>query len=232
MKQHLSEDEMAQWLSGERLAEVERHLRECSQCAAEVEATERTFALFRESGLQQTGHWYHERPAAAPSPRGRRVGALTALAALCVVSCAVLLRPVPTPRKAATAAEGPFLEMPYVVPLAPYERVEVVRMDVKPPLIPFRVSSSRQPREWPNYQHSLERAPAARSHTGPDRSMADFVWCMTAIDWGFGVEATAERLFEENSKARDKGRDYALQTARNAHTEVEKNRAGQGRNRT
>lgn len=130
MNQHLSEDEMAQWLSGRRLAETERHLRECSQCAAEVEATERMFVLFRESGLQWTSHWYRERPAPAPSPRGLRAGTLTALAVLCVVSCAVLLRPVRAPRKAAAAAEGPFLEMPYVAPLAPYERVEVVRMDM------------------------------------------------------------------------------------------------------
>jgi RepB DNA-primase from phage plasmid len=102
---------------------------------------------------------------------------------------------------------------------------------VKPPLIPFRASGSRQSKEWPSYQRALERAPAARNHKGPDRSMADFVWCMTSIDWGFGVEATAEKLLEESGKARDRGRDYALQTARNAFTEVEKNRAGQGRNR-
>jgi hypothetical protein len=37
---------------------------------------------------------------------------------------------VTAPRKAAAAAEAPFLEMPYVAPLAPYERVKVVRMDV------------------------------------------------------------------------------------------------------
>ena len=127
MNRHLSEDEIAHWLSGERLAETGRHLRACSQCAAEVEATERTFALFRESGHQWTRHWYRERPAPAPSPRRQWTGALAALAALCVVSYAVLLRPVTAPRK---AAEAPFLEMPYVAPLAPNERVEVVRMDV------------------------------------------------------------------------------------------------------
>jgi hypothetical protein len=62
--------------------------------------------------------------------------------------------------------------------------------------------------------------------------MADFVFCMTAIDWGFGVEATAERLLEESSRAREKGPDYALLTARNARLAVEKNRGGQGRSRS
>jgi hypothetical protein len=54
---------------------------------------------------------------------------------------------------------------------------------------------------------------------------------MTAIDWGFSIEAAAEKLMEESAKAREKGKDYALQTARNARLEVEKNRGGQGRGR-
>jgi hypothetical protein len=56
---------------------------------------------------------------------------------------------------------------------------------------------------------------------------------MTAIDWGFSVEATADKLMEESAKARDKGNDYALVTARNAEAAVERNRSrgGQGRQR-
>ncbi len=130
MNQHLSEDEMAQWLSGERLAGTKRHLRECPQCTAEVAATERTFALFRESSHQWASHWRRENPAPAPSPRWRFAGVLAACAGLCVVSYAVLLRPMPIPRKPVALAEEPFLEIPYVAPLAPYERVEIVRMDM------------------------------------------------------------------------------------------------------
>jgi hypothetical protein len=101
----------------------------------------------------------------------------------------------------------------------------------KEPLIPFRASRQGRPEMWPSYQRCLDGAPAARHHNGHDRSMADFVWCMTSIDWGFGVEATADKLLEESSRAREKGRDYALLTARNARLEVEKNREGQGRSR-
>jgi hypothetical protein len=46
--------------------------------------------------------------------------------------------------------------------------------------------------------------------------MADFAWCMTAISWGHGIEATAERLMEESTKAQENGKHYALQTSQNA----------------
>jgi hypothetical protein len=36
--------------------------------------------------------------------------------------------------------------------------------------------------------------------TGRDRTRADFTWCMRAIDWGWGVEETAERLMELSAK--------------------------------
>jgi hypothetical protein len=101
----------------------------------------------------------------------------------------------------------------------------------KEPLPPLRASRRGRPEKWPSYERCLDGAPPASHHKGPDRSMADFVWCMTAIDWGFEVEAAAQKLLEESSRAREKGRDYALLTARNACAQLEKNRAGQGRSR-
>jgi hypothetical protein len=130
MNRHLSEDDISRWVSGERLAETERHLRECQQCAAELDETQKAFALFRESGRQWSDHWYRETPASAQPAGLRFAGAMAAGAATCVVMCAFLLFPVPARQKATADAEAPFLEMPYVAPLAPYERAEVVRMDV------------------------------------------------------------------------------------------------------
>jgi hypothetical protein len=94
----------------------------------------------------------------------------------------------------------------------------------QPPAI---VSQSRRdyhgPRKWPSYAESMRHAPPAlRRDDHPDRSRADFVWCMTAIDWGWSVEATAERLLQESEKARQKGRDYAALTARNAAAAIER----------
>ena len=91
------------------------------------------------------------------------------------------------------------------------------------PLPPVRVSAGRT---WPSYAVALDGAPPDSEGLGPDRSRADFVWCMTAITWGFGVDSTAERLLEESSKARANGKNYARQTARNAAVAVERRRAG------
>jgi hypothetical protein len=42
----------------------------------------------------------------------------------------------------------------------------------------------------------------------------------TAIDWGFGVDETADWLLEESAKAHAQGRHYALTTARIAAAAV------------
>jgi len=90
------------------------------------------------------------------------------------------------------------------------------------PLPPPRVSSSN--RQWPSYAQALDGAPPDSEGQGPDRSRADFVWCMTAITWGFDVDATAERLLEESSKARAAGKGYAAMTVRNAARAVGRRR--------
>ena len=77
---------------------------------------------------------------------------------------------------------------------------------------------------WPSYAQALDGAPLDSEGLGPDRSRADFVWCMTAISWGFGVDETAERLIEESSKARANGKGYAAATARNAALAVARRR--------
>jgi len=45
---------------------------------------------------------------------------------------------------------------------------------------------------------------------------------MTAIDWGWSVEDTAQRLMQESTKAQENGENYALTTARNAAAAVER----------
>jgi hypothetical protein len=93
-----------------------------------------------------------------------------------------------------------------------------------PPLPPARVSSNGV---WPSYEIALDGAPPDSEGQGPDRSRADFVWCMTAITWGFSVDAVAERLMEESSKARANGKGYAELTARNAALAVQRRRPDQ-----
>jgi hypothetical protein len=85
-----------------------------------------------------------------------------------------------------------------------------------------RVSDTN--RCWPSYERCLEGAPLNSEETGPDVSRADFVFCMTAITWGWSVRQTAERLMEESTKAQGNGRRYADLTARNAALAVERRR--------
>jgi hypothetical protein len=92
----------------------------------------------------------------------------------------------------------------------------VVKFDFGPP--------KRKPRAWPRYDWCLKGAPVNSEGTGPDRSKADFTWCMRAIDWGWSVEETAERLSELSEKAQGRNDDYALKTARSAAEAVERNR--------
>jgi hypothetical protein len=91
-------------------------------------------------------------------------------------------------------------------------------------LAPPRVSQGTGPRKWPRYDLCLRNAPKAHRADRPDVSRADFTWCMTAIDWGFGIEDTAAQLMQESGKAKENGRDYAIETARNAAAAVQRRR--------
>ena len=95
---------------------------------------------------------------------------------------------------------------------------------VKP--APARVSS-RLNRIWPSYAISLAGAPPNSEGTGPSRSHADYVWCKTAIKWGWSIEETTMKLFEVSEKARslmetDPG--YTRVTVQNAAAAVERDR--------
>jgi RepB DNA-primase from phage plasmid len=93
-----------------------------------------------------------------------------------------------------------------------------------PRMSPARSRPSGNNRKWPSYARCLDGAPLNSEETGPDTSRADFVWCMTALTWGWGKEETAERLMEESPKAQANGRNYADLTVRNALLAVERRR--------
>jgi DNA primase RepB-like protein len=94
------------------------------------------------------------------------------------------------------------------------------------PLSPAR-PLSRGTDKWPSYAMCLDKAPRNRDGSGPDRSRADYVWCMIAISWEHGIDDTAARLMQESRKAREEGKSYALQTARQAAAAVERRRQQQ-----
>lgn len=79
-------------------------------------------------------------------------------------------------------------------------------------------------RKWPDYARCVDGAPLNGDKSGPDISRADFVWCMTAITWGWSEAETAARLIKESGKAQENGEGYASRTARNAAAAVERGR--------
>jgi hypothetical protein len=116
---------------------------------------------------------------------------------------------------------------------APGRKVTAAELEqlglVAPPekLPPLRVTPARaipgSNRRWPDYGRCLDGAPLNSEGTGPDTSRADFVFCMTAYTWGFSVADIAKQLMEEpDSKAHERGQDYADLTAKNAALAVER----------
>lgn len=85
--------------------------------------------------------------------------------------------------------------------------------------------AARRARKWPDYRRCVENAPPVHQGDRPDVSRADFAWCMIAIDWGWSLEATAARLLEVSSKAKENGEGYARLTAKNAAAAVERRAA-------
>ena len=86
---------------------------------------------------------------------------------------------------------------------------------------------------WPDYTRSLAGASSRRDGSAPDQSLADFSWCMTAIDWGWSIEDTAQRLPEVSAKAaeqvRPKDSGDPLITPQHAAAAVERNALKRGR---
>jgi hypothetical protein len=117
MNRHLSPEEISGWIVGERPADAERHARHCAECRGEIDRINGAVGLFRD--------WYAAGLPAAPAPAAtpRRTVLIGALAAS--LAAGVLL----TPRPSAIRGDS-FVPIPYVAPLAPYERASMVRMDV------------------------------------------------------------------------------------------------------
>jgi hypothetical protein len=107
---------------------------------------------------------------------------------------------------------------------------------VAPPTVVPLKSHGRRWRSdwWPDYAISLAKTPPARGHPGPDHSVADFNWCLAAIDKaGRGVEETAAKLLTVSKRAQERARlgdkGYALITAQNAAALIDSGKQGRAR---
>jgi hypothetical protein len=126
MNRHLVSEEISWWIAGERTLEAQRHVAECAQCQAEVDRLQEGFSQFRESGQRWSAHWYAAREARRERVWFWRRPVFAGGLALVMLS-GFLMAPRPA---RVMQNEEPFLEIPYVAPLAPYEQATVMRMDV------------------------------------------------------------------------------------------------------
>ena len=92
----------------------------------------------------------------------------------------------------------------------------VAALAAKPVAPPGRVALDRRAKPWPSYELCLRNAPPAHNRNRPDVSRADFTFCLLAMDWGWSVADTCQRLLERSSKARENGEAYARLTAQRA----------------
>lgn len=107
-----------------------------------------------------------------------------------------------------------------VVTAAALELAGLVTSPEPPAVFPRVSRPSGSRRRWPSYARCVQHAPPVHQGERPDISKADFVWAMTALDWGFTIEETAKRLMQESAKAKENGEGYALTTTQNAAAAV------------
>lgn len=128
MNSHLSEQQITEWIAGPRGGEADQHMRECPKCAAEADSTGKALLLFRNSGYACAEYWRTQ-----PVPESQRRVSRWVIAAASAVVLAIFAASIilhrPLDRQPQPGQEV-FLQVPYVVPPAPYERTEIVRMDV------------------------------------------------------------------------------------------------------
>jgi hypothetical protein len=127
MKPHLNSEEISGWIAGERKPDWRNHLATCALCRSDVDQIEYAFWQFRDSGRRWSAHWYTAREVRPPRAFWRWRW-LTATGAL--VSTAVVVLMLARPTAIRKPEEEPFLPIPYVASLGPYEQTTVVRMDV------------------------------------------------------------------------------------------------------
>jgi hypothetical protein len=95
-----------------------------------------------------------------------------------------------------------------------------------PPRIP--PSGATSARYWPDYERALRGAPLKKHGTGPDRSLADYMFCRWAAQRGWTAEEIAIKLMDVSQKAQEQARrgdeGYAKVTAWNAAQDVGRER--------
>ena len=100
MSQHLSSQEISQWMIGERTPQQEQHVRQCSQCGAELDRLEAALALFRGSVRHWSGRQGRAEPPAIASMSPARGSRIQPMRWALVAAALLVLAAVPIYRNA------------------------------------------------------------------------------------------------------------------------------------
>jgi len=129
------------------------------------------------------------------------------------------------------APDFPMVEILEAVPQRTASKAELEAAGLVAPPDPIPVTRTRpnwRAKAWPSYERCMQNAPLAHDSDRPDISRADFTFCLLAIDWGWSIEDTCERLLEKTGKAREKGEAYAWLTVQRAAAAVDRRQRGRG----
>jgi len=102
MKRHLSDLQIAAWMTGERTAGEQAHVRECAECGAEVARLESAVAAFRGS-VREWSAGAAGRPSRARSRAPHALRLVFATALLAILAGVPLYRTAERQRQAAQA---------------------------------------------------------------------------------------------------------------------------------
>ncbi len=92
MSRHLSSQEISQWMIRERTPQQEQHVRECSECEAELARLEASLALFRGSVRHWSGLQVRVPRSLAPGPLPHPMRWALVAAALLVLAAVPIYR--------------------------------------------------------------------------------------------------------------------------------------------
>ena len=126
MSEHLSPEQIANCLIGDSSPEEQTHVKDCPTCGAELEGLRKSFSLYRESTHRWSDHWITKTECKPPPRRQTKWMLAGGLAAAMFAGIYFIRTPVQPP----VMNPEPFVQIPYVVAPAPYERTAVKRMIV------------------------------------------------------------------------------------------------------
>jgi hypothetical protein len=105
MSEHLSSEQISDWMIGDRAAEAVQHMRTCTECESRVERLEETLGMFR-GAVRETAGSFEERQQVFQLPRRRiRVMWATVVAALVTLVAVPVYQVQEHQRQAAAAAQ-------------------------------------------------------------------------------------------------------------------------------